>query len=168
MDEEKLVLNSNHRHRAVQSAIATRCNQTRLPCFAVNFERQASGRHSGSCRRSGRVLRGRRLPEADIVIIALRHIVLLQALQTEKPLPLARHGNIIFNSNSDVAKFFRDLATVADVDPRLNRRNHSTFENAPFITHLVIADVVHIHPDPMPGSVHVKGLIGSVFYQTRQ
>ena len=57
------------------------------------------------------------------------------------------------------------LRDAGDIDPWLDRRHHSWLEKPPFVADPVIADVVHIHPDPVAGTVHEEFPIGFVFDQ---
>src|SRR5262245_26661503 len=46
------------------------------------------------------------------------------------------------------------LARGVDVDPGLDREDHAGLEGAGLPAHAVVADIVHVHAEPVPGAVH--------------
>ena len=49
-----------------------------------------------------------------------------------------------------------------DVDAGLDGQRHARLEHAPFVADLVVADVVHVHAEPVAGAVHEELAIGAV------
>ena len=54
------------------------------------------------------------------------------------------------------------LGIRRDVDARFDRDDHAGFEFAELAIDAVVADVVHVEAEPMPGLVHVETAIGRV------
>jgi hypothetical protein len=64
--------------------------------------------------------------------------------------------------------FFGDAARARrDVEAGLDRQHHARLEHAPLVADLVVADVVHVHAQPVAGAVHVEAAVGAVLDQRR-
>src|SRR6056297_88766 len=78
------------------------------------------------------------------------------------------HGHVVLDANADTRIAFRYAALRRDVDARLHGGDHAGLQHPPFVAHLVIADVVHVHADPVTRAVHEERLVGLVLQQPRQ
>jgi hypothetical protein len=65
--------------------------------------------------------------------------------------------NIVLDTNTDVPPLARDLLVSGrHVQSRLDGHDHAGLEHPPLAPDLVVADVVHIHAQPVTGAVHVE------------
>ena len=48
-----------------------------------------------------------------------------------------------------------------DVEARLDRQHHPRLQHPPLLAELVVADVVHVHAQPVAGAVHVELAVGT-------
>ncbi len=76
------------------------------------------------------------------------------------------NGDVIFNADADIPEALRDpLGAGRNVDARLHRQHHARFEHAPFVTDLVVTDIVHVDAEPVPGPVHEEFSVRPVLDQ---
>ena len=69
--------------------------------------------------------------------------------------PRARHRDVVFDADADAAEALRHAARAGrDVDAGLDGHHHARLQHAPLVADLVVADVVHIHAEPVAGPVH--------------
>ncbi len=59
------------------------------------------------------------------------------------------------------------LSVARDVDAGLDRHDHAGLEQAPMVGDLVVADIVHVEPEPMPRLVHEELPIGLRLHELR-
>ncbi len=72
-----------------------------------------------------------------------------------------RDDHVVLDADADAAPLLRHRAVVGrDVDARLHGQHHAGLQHAPLAADLVVADVVHVEPQPVPGTVHVEGAVG--------
>lgn len=76
---------------------------------------------------------------------------------------IAGDHHVVLDAYADTAPLLRHRGIVrGDVDARLDGHRHARFEHPPFAADAVLADVVHVHPQPVAGAVHVESLVGLV------
>src|SRR6187399_2977372 len=79
---------------------------------------------------------------------------------------VARHHDIVFDANADSLVFLRRARRAgSNVDAGLDGQRHAGLEHAPLVADLVVADVMHIHAEPMPGAVHEEFSIGARLFE---
>src|SRR5471032_2002058 len=72
----------------------------------------------------------------------------------------ARDCDVVLDAHADIPETPRHAAGAGgDVNARLDRQHHAGLEHAPFIADLVVADVVHVHTEPVAGAVHEELLV---------
>ena len=59
------------------------------------------------------------------------------------------------------------LLPGGDVDAGLDGGDHARLQQPPLVADLVLADVVHVHAEPMPDAVHEEPAVGAVLDQFR-
>src|SRR5512141_942352 len=65
------------------------------------------------------------------------------------------HHDVVLDAHADVPPpLRRALGAGRDVDARLDRQHHAGLEHPPLVADLVVADVVHVHAQPMAGAMH--------------
>src|SRR5690554_4085756 len=70
--------------------------------------------------------------------------------------------HIILDTDADTPPPGCHLLVVrGDVDPRLPGHHHARFQHPPFAADPVLADIVHIHAQPVTGAVHVEGAVAT-------
>src|SRR5690349_11997928 len=68
---------------------------------------------------------------------------------------VAGHDHVVLDADADALELLRGAGgSRGDVDARLDGERHARFEHAPLVADLVVADVVHVHAQPMAGAVH--------------
>ena len=55
--------------------------------------------------------------------------------------------------------------SLRDVDARLDREHHARLERARLAAEVVVADVVHVHAEPVAGLVHEERLVRLVLHE---
>src|SRR5262245_9604067 len=70
-----------------------------------------------------------------------------------------RDDDIVLDAHADVPERFRNPFARPNVTPRLHGQSHPRFEAPPFTARLVLAGVVNIQAQPVPGAVHVEALV---------
>ena len=69
------------------------------------------------------------------------------------------------SSSMRTPMFHQRLATPlragGNVDARLDRHHHAGLEHAPLLADLVVADVVHVHAEPVTGAMHEEAAVGA-------
>ena len=74
--------------------------------------------------------------------------------------------DIIFNPDADSTPFFIDRFIVrCNINTRLNGQYHARSERAPLPLYPIFTDIVHIHPQPMSGFMHVELAVRERLYQ---
>src|SRR6185437_5047627 len=74
--------------------------------------------------------------------------------------------HVIFDAHSDALKPFRYAASPCrDVDTRLDGERHARLEHPPLVADLVVTDIVHVHAEPMPGTMHEETPVGAIPFQ---
>ena len=63
------------------------------------------------------------------------------------------HQHVILDANADVPEFLRKARRRSNVDAGLDGQGHSRLQHPPFAAHFVVADVVHIEAQPVPGAM---------------
>ena len=63
---------------------------------------------------------------------------------------------------------FRHIVRRTNVEARLHRQHHPRLHQYPFAIALVFARVMHIQPQPVPGAMHVKLLVGFLLQHARE
>ena len=51
---------------------------------------------------------------------------------------------------------FGNARRRSDVDARLDGEHHARFQHAPFAADLVVADIMHVEAEPVPGAMAEK------------
>ena len=74
------------------------------------------------------------------------------------------HDNIIFNPNTDPlpAHLYRNTIYfhfLRDIETGFDRQYHARFKSAPRSVDFIVPDIMHIHPQPVSGLVHIKRLV---------
>src|SRR5688572_25040250 len=98
---------------------------------------------------------------------AMRHqrldlVRILRRLRGEHFMPGAGDDHVVFDADADAAEAPGHTARAgADVDAGLDGHRHAGLEHAPLVAHLVVTDIVHIHPEPVAGPVHEELLVGA-------
>src|SRR4029077_6275183 len=69
----------------------------------------------------------------------------------------SRHPHVVFDADADIAEALgAPPGTGGQIDPRLDGHPHARLEHPPLIAHLVVADVVHVHAEPLARAVRRK------------
>ena len=78
-------------------------------------------------------------------------------------------GHVVLDAHADVPPAARHaLRPGRDVDAGLDGQAHAGLEHAPLVADLVVADVVHVHAEPVTGAMHVEVPVGAVLDELRQ
>src|SRR4029079_8175414 len=80
----------------------------------------------------------------------------------------ARHRNVVLDAHADVPPAFGDaLRPGRNVDAGLDRQRHAGLQDAPLLADLVVADIVHIHPEPVTCAMHEEAPVCTLFDHRR-
>src|SRR5918995_2708283 len=80
----------------------------------------------------------------------------------------AGHRNIVLDAHTDVPPALRDaLRAGGNVDAGLDGQRHSGLEHAPLLADLVVADVVHVHAEPVAGAMHEEAPVRALLDERR-
>ena len=83
------------------------------------------------------------------------------SVRTSLPSRVTR--DVVLDANADVPPALgHAFGACGNVDPRLDGHHHARFEHAPLFADLVVADIVHIHAEPMTGAMHEELAICAV------
>ena len=70
--------------------------------------------------------------------------------------------DIIFDADADAFPLRVDAGFVGrDVEAGFDGDDHAGFEDARFVVDAIVADIVHVEPEPVAGLVHVEALVGT-------
>src|SRR5687768_5658686 len=80
----------------------------------------------------------------------------------------ARHRDIVLDTHTNVPPALRDaLGAGGDVDAGFDGKRHAGLQHAPLLADLVVADVVHVHAEPVTGAMHEEATISALLDQRR-
>src|SRR5438309_4864949 len=68
--------------------------------------------------------------------------------------------DVVLDTDADVVQRLWHIAGGTDIEAGLDRQHHARREAAPLSRALVIAGIVHVEPQPVPGAVHIEALVG--------
>ncbi len=72
-----------------------------------------------------------------------------------------RQRDVIFNTYTNASPLGCHLGIgCRHINARLDGHHHTRLEHPPFVMNFIITHIMHIHTQPMSGSMHVKRLIG--------
>src|SRR5690606_1958238 len=78
-----------------------------------------------------------------------------------------RHRDVVLDADADVSPTCRNLALRGDVNAGLDRRYHAGLQQAPLVVDPVVTDIMDIHAQPMPRTVHEKFAVRAVTHELR-
>ena len=67
--------------------------------------------------------------------------------------------HVVLDAHADVPEALGHVLGRPDVAARLDGERHARPERLPFAAVLVVAGVVHVEPEPVPGAMHVEALV---------
>ena len=71
------------------------------------------------------------------------------------------HYHVVLDAHANATPFLcHSLVVRGNIDTRLHGQGHAHFQHAPFTAHFVLAHIMHIHAQPVAGTVHVEGAVG--------
>src|SRR6266403_1501170 len=68
--------------------------------------------------------------------------------------------DVVLDTDADVVQRLWHIAGGTDIEAGLDRQHHARREAAPLSRTLVIAGIVHVEAQPVPGAVHIEALVG--------
>src|SRR2546422_2704828 len=68
--------------------------------------------------------------------------------------------DVVLDTDADVVQRLWHIVGGTDVEAGLYRQHHARREAAPLSRALVIAGIVHVEAQPVPGAVHIEALVG--------
>src|SRR6266480_2478435 len=68
--------------------------------------------------------------------------------------------DVVLDADADVVQRLWHIVGGTDVEAGLDRQHHARREAAPLSRALVIAGIVHVEAQPVPGAVHIEALVG--------
>src|SRR5215472_3629987 len=87
---------------------------------------------------------------------------ILRRARAEHLRPALRDQHVVLNADADVAEAPRHAARARrQVDPRLDGECHARLEHPPLLADLIVTDVVHVEPEPVPGAMHEVAAVGA-------
>src|SRR5688572_8600068 len=77
-------------------------------------------------------------------------------------------GDVILDADTDVPPALgHAFASRGYINPGLDGQRHAGLEHSPLLTHFVVANVMHIHSQPMAGAMHEEGAIRAITNEIR-
>src|ERR1700694_678030 len=68
--------------------------------------------------------------------------------------------DVVLDADADVVQRFRHIVGGTDIEAWLDGQDHARGKRAPLARALVIAGIVHVEAQPVPGAVHIEALVG--------
>src|SRR5881392_42854 len=68
--------------------------------------------------------------------------------------------DVVLDTDADVVQRLWHIVGGTDIEAGLYRQHHARREAAPLSRALVIAGIVHVEAQPVPGAVHIEALVG--------
>src|SRR5882672_3688940 len=68
--------------------------------------------------------------------------------------------DVVLDTDADVVQRLWHIVVGADIEAGLYRQHHARREAAPLSGALVVAGIVHVEAQPVPGAVHIEALVG--------
>src|SRR6185437_14192545 len=72
------------------------------------------------------------------------------------------HENVVLDPHANVPEALGDVVGGTNVGSRLDGQHHSGSEAHRLASFAIRSGVVHVHAEPMPGTVHVETLVGAL------
>src|SRR3954447_15681098 len=88
---------------------------------------------------------------------------LLRRLSRQYFAAVRGNDDIVFDAYADVPQMPGYVVGRPDIASRLHRQHHPRFQSAPLPVALVIAAVVYIHSQPVPGTMHIELAVVAAF-----
>ena len=73
---------------------------------------------------------------------------------------ISGHQRVVLDADADVVEARIDVFSWPDVTTRLEGQHHAGPQRTPLTRKLVVAGVVHVEAQPVPGAVHVEAAVG--------